>query len=428
MSGELPIPGMRAAGYPPRALPIFSPEACPSRRAGKECRMPHDEGRNRKNETMAEQSALDAQVSVLEPLYTGFVASSLTLRNRFVMAPMTRENSPGGIPNAENVEYYRRRAAGGVGLIITEGTLVRGPAAGNSAGMPHMYGPASAAGWREVVEAVHSEGAAIVSQLMHMGAMRGHESQFEPQLATVSPSAIGIDGEPVGRELTTADLDAIIASYVESATLASELGFDGVEIHGGHGMVLDNFLWARTNQRTDGYGGSLVNRVKFPVEVVSAVRAAVGPDFPIAYRFSQWKVGAYDAAIATTPTELEQMLSPLAAAGADVFHPSTRRHWLPAFPEDGSTEGRLGLAGWVKKITGLPVIMVGSVGVDHMFIGDDGADGNDPRLRLRYVIEQFERDEFDLLALGRSLLADPEWVNKMQSGDTARIIPFEKSS
>ncbi|MEU1984452.1 12-oxophytodienoate reductase [Nocardia sp. NPDC019395] len=377
--------------------------------------------------TMAERSAHEVQAPVLEPLYTPFAGSSLTLRNRFVMAPMTRESSPGGIPNDENVEYYRQRAAGGVGMIFTEGTLVRGPAAGNSTAMPHMYGPASAAGWREVVQAVHGEGAAIVSQLMHMGAMRGADSPFEPELATVSPSGIGIFGERVGRAATAPDLDAIVSSYVESATLAAELGFDGIEIHGGHGMVLDNFAWSRTNQRTDGYGGSLANRMKFPAEVVAAVREAVGPRFPITYRFSQWKVGAYDAMVADTPAALEQVLGPLAAAGVDIFHPSTRRHWLPAFPEEAAADGRLGLSGWVKKITGLPAIMVGSVGVDHMFIGDDGTDEYDPD-RLQYLIEQFERGEFDLLALGRSLLADPEWVNKMESGDTASIVAFRKSA
>ncbi|MGR6520242.1 oxidoreductase (plasmid) [Rhodococcus erythropolis] len=373
---------------------------------------------------MSESGISPTRTTVLEPLYESFELSSWKARNRFVMAPMTRESSPGGIPNAHDVEYYRQRAAGGVGTIFTEGTLVRGPAAGSSSGMPHMYGEQSAAGWRRVVEAVHGEGAAIISQLMHMGVMRGAEPEFEPHLASVGPSGIGVDGERLGRELTLADLDAIVAAYVESANLASELGFDGIEIHGAHGMVLDTFIWSRTNQRTDRYGGTLQNRIKFPTEVVSAVRDAVGPNFPISYRFSQWKVGAYDAVVASTPTELEQVLVPLADAGVNILHPSTRRHWLPAFPLENATDRQLGLSGWAKKLAGLPTIMVGSVAVNRPFVGDEAPDEHDREHKLRYVMEQYDRGEFDLLALGRPLLADPEWVNKIRSDDSTNIVEF----
>ena len=375
---------------------------------------------------MGEQNNPPVHSAALEPLYSEFSVSSLKLRNRFVMAPMTRESSPRGIPTHDNVEYYRKRAAGGVGMIITEGTLVRAPAAGSSASMPHMYGKDSAAGWRSVVEAVHGEDAAIVSQLMHMGVMRGGEPEFEPDVPTVGPSGIGVDGEPLGRALTRADMDAIKDAYVESAKLASDLGFDGVEIHGGHGMVLDTFIWEQTNRREDEYGGTLRNRVRFPVEAVSAVREALGPGFPIIYRFSQWKVGQYDAAVASTPAELEQILCPLADAGVDMFHLSTRRHWLPAFPSENSADQHMGLSGWAKKITGLPAIMVGSVAVDHPFVGDDPADDQDRDEKLRLVVEKFERDEFDLLALGRPLLADPEWVNKTRTGKTDQIVHFKK--
>lgn len=375
---------------------------------------------------MCDQNTLPVHSKSLAPLYSGFSASSLELRNRFVMAPMTRENSPGGIPTANNVEYYRARAAGGVGMIITEGTLVRAPAAGSSASMPHMYGEESAAGWRSVVEAVHGEDAAIVSQLMHMGVMRGDEPEFRPEVSTVGPSGIGIHGEPIGRALTLPDMDAIKDAYVESAKLASDLGFDGVEIHGGHGMVLDTFIWDQTNRREDAYGGSLRNRVRFPVEVVTAVREVLGPDFPISYRFSQWKVGRYDAAVASDPAELEQILCSLAEAGVDIFHLSTRRFWLPAFPSENSADRHMGLSGWAKKLTGLPTIMVGSVGVDHPFVGDEAADNRSRDEKLRLVVEKFERGEFDLLALGRPLLADPEWVDKTRAGKIDQIVHFQK--
>ncbi|MBF6332149.1 NADH:flavin oxidoreductase [Nocardia transvalensis] len=355
----------------------------------------------------------------LDELFTEFDLSSLRLRNRFAMAPMTRMQSPDGIPNEENVEYYRARAAGGVGLIITEGTYVRGPAAGPSANVPRFYGDAGAAGWRAVVDAVHAEGAAIVPQLWHTGVERGDNPEFEPQSQTVSPSGVDYAGRRVGRALGADDLDALVGSFVESAVLAKQLGFDGVELHGAHGYLLDEFFWAATNRRADDYGGSLRRRAAFPARVVAAVREAVGPDFAIIYRYSQWKGVDYNARIADTPAELEELLTPLVTAGVDVFHTSVRRHWLPEFTEHADD---LSLAGWTKKITGLPVITVGSVGVDSVFRGDRIDETQAQRFRV--LEEQFERGEFDVVAVGRALLADPQWVDKIREGRLSEITPF----
>ncbi|WP_019926847.1 hypothetical protein [Nocardia sp. BMG111209] len=355
----------------------------------------------------------------LDGLFDEFRMGSLRLRNRFAMAPMTRGQSPEGIPNAENVGYYRARAAGGVGLIITEGTYIRGPAAGPSAEVPRIYGEDSAAGWRAVVEAVHAEGAAIVPQLWHLGVARGDAPAFESATPSVSPSGVDHDGRAVGRPLTGNDLETLIGSYVESAVLARQLGFDGIELHGAHGYLLDQFFWAATNHRTDEHNGAARERAAFPARVVAAVRAAVGSDFPIIYRFSQWKGVDYTARIAETPGELEQLLTPLVDAGVDIFHTSLRRHWLPEFTDHATDSS---LAGWTKKITGLPVITVGSVGVDSVFRGDHIDESQADRFRV--LQEQFERGEFDIVALGRALLADPQWVDKMRTGRLADIVPF----
>ena len=367
---------------------------------------------------MSQESVGDPSVH-LDELFTEFRVGSLRLRNRFAMAPMTRVKSPAGVPDAENVEYYREHAAGGVGLIITEGTYVRGPAAGPLDAVPRIYGDASAAGWRAVIDAVHAEGAAIVPQLWHTGVDRGDEPAFEPDIRSVSPSGVDHTGRPVGRALTAADLDTLVGSYVESAVLAKELGFDGIELHGAHGYLLDQFVWAATNRRDDEFGGTLSRRVAFPARVVAAVREAVGPDFTIIYRYSQWKGVDYSARIADTPAELEQVLAPLAAAGVDIFHTSVRRHWLPEFTDHADD---LSLAGWTKKITGLPVITVGSVGVDSVFRGDR-IDENQAQ-RFRMLRQQFERGEFDVVAVGRALLADPEWVNKIRGKRLSEITPF----
>lgn len=350
--------------------------------------------------------------------------SSMSLRNRFAMAPMTRGKSPDGVPNAENAEYYRARAAGGVGLIITEGTYVDDPAAGKSASVPRFHGEDSAAGWRAVVEGVHAEGAAIIPQLWHVGVERGTDATLNEGLPPRSPSGLALSGAELGEALTTAQIDHVIGAFAGAAALAKSIGFDGVELHGAHGYLLDEFLWERTNRRTDGYGGSVAARASMPAEVVRAVRAAVGPDFPIVYRYSQWKSGNFSAALATTPSELSEVLGPLVDAGVDVFHVSTRRHWLPGFPDAADGHPVKGLAGWTKELTCRPVITVGAVGVDTVFVSKGPALEVPIEQRLDILREQYERGEFDVVALGRALLADAEWVGKMASGRESSITVF----
>lgn len=356
---------------------------------------------------------------VLAPLLEPFSAAGLELRNRFAMAPMTMQRSPGGVPEQWSVDHYRPVAAGGTGLLITEGTVVRDPASAVSSRIPRFHGEEAGAGWRAVVDAVHAEGAAIIPQLWHNGVLRGATPESHPEVASKSPSGLDLNGEPLGEALTTAQIDSVVADFAESAANAKAWGFDGLEIHGAHGYLLDEFVWAATNRREDRYGQG--DRMAFPVEVVRAVRAAVGPGFPVVYRFSQWKPEHYDAKFAATPGELEAFLRPLAEAGVDVFHPSTRRHWQPEFTDD---DPRLGLAGWVKKITGAPVIAVGSVGVDTVFRSTDGAIPDSQYDRLRLLAEQFDRGEFDVIALGRALLGDPAWVAKATGGRADEIVPF----
>jgi 2,4-dienoyl-CoA reductase-like NADH-dependent reductase (Old Yellow Enzyme family) len=200
---------------------------------------------------------------------------------------------------------------------------------------------------------------------------------------------------------------------VEGAELAAALGFDGVEIHSAHGYMLDQFLWSGTNKRTDEYGGSLENRCRFPCEVVRAVRAATRPDFPISVRLSQWKTRAFDAKNAETPEEWGELVGYFERAGADLLHVSTRRFWVPEF-DDSS----LGLAGWTKQFTNLPVVAVGSVGLDTDIMSSmAGAEaGSSHQQGIGELLTRFESGEFDLVAVGRAILGDPEWVQKVREG------------
>ncbi|NEY32767.1 12-oxophytodienoate reductase [Streptomyces sp. PRKS01-65] len=351
------------------------------------------------------------------------VINGLTVPNRIAMAPMTRQFSPGGIPGEDVVSYYGRRAAAGVGLIVTEGTYVGHPSAGQSDRVPRFHGEEQLAGWARVAEAVHAAGGTIVPQLWHIGMVRKQGEPPFPEAPAVGPSGLRIgESEPTGKAMTRQDLDDVIGAFAEAAAAAERIGFDGVELHGAHGYLIDQFLWADTNRRTDAYGGDPVARTRFAAELVAAVREAVSADFPVIFRYSQWKQDAYDARLAETPEELEAILTPLAAAGVDAFHASTRRYWVPEF--EGSD---LNLAGWTRKLTGKPAITVGSVGLNGDFI--EAFQGRGAELGgLDDLLDRLERDEFDLVAVGRALLQDPHWAQKVLAGRFGELAPYDPSS
>ncbi|MET9293282.1 NADH:flavin oxidoreductase [Streptomyces sp. NPDC003077] len=368
---------------------------------------------------MTSDSATRTAADVLaRPLSLG----SLALRNRIVMAPLTRSFSPGGVPTADVAAYYARRAANGVGLIVTEGTYVGHPAAGGIDGVPRFYGEDALAGWTQVVDEVHRAGGKIVPQLWHIGLNRPAGAPLAADAPLIGPSGIPLGEAEPGRPMSKADIDAVTAAFATAAAEAEARGFDGIELHGAHGYLIDQFLWAHTNRREDAYGGDLASRVRFAAELVAACRAAVSPDFPIIFRTSQWKTEHYDARLAETPQELEAILTPLADAGVDAFHCSTRRYWVPEF--EGSD---LNLAGWAKKISGKPTISVGSVGLDiDMFKTLQGEHGGVSS--IDGLLDRLERDEFDLIAVGRALLGDPEWAAKILSGRTDELKPFDPSA
>ena len=343
------------------------------------------------------------------------------------MAPMTRSFSPGNVPNEKNVAYYGRRAKNEVGLIITEGTYIDFFGASGYADVPHFYGEEALAGWKAVAEAVHAAGGAIFPQLWHVGAVRRPAKLANPDIPAYSPSGLFKPGRENGQAMTAQNIEAAIHGYASAAKAAKEIGFDGVELHGAHGYLIDQFFWEGTNTRSDRFGGDLISRTRFGAEVVQAVRAAVGPDFPICLRYSQWKLQNYEAKLAADPNQLAAFLEPLVEAGVDLFHCSTRRFWEPEF--EGS---ELNLAGWTKKLTGKPTITVGSVGLTSGFI-DEGARGmseltGKDLATLENLNERMEKGEFDLVAVGRALLQDPEWVLKVKDGRYDELQDYSKEA
>ncbi|MDY4314021.1 NADH:flavin oxidoreductase [Pectobacterium actinidiae] len=355
-------------------------------------------------------------------LFSPFTVKGLTLLNRIVMAPMTRGMAESGIPGPANAEYYRRRAEGGVGLILTEGTVVDRPASRNMPGIPFFHGEAALAGWDAVAQAVHAAGGRIGPQIWHTGSTHGRG--WEPDAPVESPSGLVGPDEPRGVVMTEEDIADTVAAFARAAADAKRLGFDTLELHGAHGYLIDQFFWPGTNKRTDAFGGTTIReRSHFAAEVIRTVRAAVGQDFPLILRVSQWKQQDYSARLAASPQEMTDWLAPLVEAGVDVLHCSQRRFWEPEFPEIDGAEG-LNFAGWAKKLTGAATISVGSVGLTSDFFAAFGGEGSGTAA-LDNLYARMEREEFDLIAVGRVLLSDAQWVQKVRSGQTDKLRGFD---
>lgn len=354
-------------------------------------------------------------------LFKPFQHGKLTLANRTVMAPMTRGFSPGGVPGKDVAEYYRKRVTGGTGLIISEGTLVDYPAATDSTSYPSFYGEEALAGWKQVLDTVHEAGGKMMPQIWHVGSTRRPGTGPHPDAPTASPSGLVAAGKKKFEPLTLEDVEALVKAYGQAASDAQRLGFDGVEVHGAHGYLIDQFFWASTNERDDRYGGDLLARNQFAVEIVREIRHRCGEDFPLVLRWSQWKQQDYKAKLATTPEQLAEFLQPLSDAGVDMFHCSQRRFWEPEFENSN-----LNLAGWTKEITGKPTISVGSVGLDQEFIASFQGKGAEVA-NIDNLIERMENNEFDLIAIGRALLANPDWANKVKNGQFDQLKSFTQA-
>lgn len=359
-----------------------------------------------------------------EILFQPISIGSMTLPNRIVMAPMTRSFAKNGIPGEINASYYRRRAEGGVGLILSEGTVVDRPASRNDPGVPLFHGEKPLLGWKTVIDAVHAGGGRMGPQLWHTGASTTTLTDWEPDGPFDSPSGLEAPGRVRGDPMSETAISETIDAFVKAAVSAKALGFDTLELHGAHGYLIDQFFWSGTNQRADRYGGTTIaERSRFARELILAVRAAVGPHFPIILRVSQWKQQDYKARLVTTPNEMAEWLQPLVDAGVNVLHCSQRRFWEPEFPELDGQNG-LNFAGWAKKLTGAATISVGSVGLSGEFVGAFAGQSS-ASVAIGGLIERMERNEFDLIAVGRALLSDPDWARKIRDGNDAALNGFD---
>ena len=366
----------------------------------------------------------------LSALFTPLHIRNLTLRNRFVMPGMQRGFMNDGAPAPRMVDYMRRCAAGGVGLIISESTSPDHPSAYWQPVMGRMETQTLGA-WRQVIAAVRGEGAGFLMQLWHPGAMRkvaaGHPLAASP---TLSPSGLIQAGRPNGVAMTRRDLEELQQAYVRAAEHAQGLGADGVEVHAAHGYLMDQFLWAQTNQREDEYGGpTLAQRARYPAQIVAAIRKATGNDFTISFRFSQFKEVDYGAVVAPGPEELRDMLALLRAAGVDLFNVSSRRFHKAEWPDGSQPE--LTISQWVKSLTDAPVMTCGSVGLDvemfaNLFDNEEPAELSVER-DLALLAQRVRAGTLDLVGVGRMHIANNDFVNKVRTGRYSELALFNKT-
>lgn len=335
---------------------------------------------------------------LFEPAFIG----RLKITNRLIMAPMgTRMGSETGGVTKQLIDYYARRALGGVGAIITEITGVDYTLGVGSANNLTLHDNRYLPGHNELVEAVQTQGARIICQLGHVGRNRRVFDKLQP----VAPSAIPCPFfNVVPRELTVAEIEEVVRRFVEAAVRAKTAGYDGLELHGAHGYLIAEFMSAMSNHRQDRYGGDLAGRMTFPVEIVQGIRRAVGPDYPIIIRISgdEFLEGGMSL------EESKQAAQILERAGVDALDVSagtydSMRTSIESMPY--AQGWRIYLAEAIKKVVDIPVIGVGVIRFPD------------------FAESILEAGQVDFIALGRALLADPFWPAKAKEGREKEIAP-----
>jgi 2,4-dienoyl-CoA reductase-like NADH-dependent reductase (Old Yellow Enzyme family) len=329
------------------------------------------------------------------------------LRNRLAVAPMTRVTATEtGAPTRAMHDYYLRFAKGGFGTVITEGLYTDEAFAQGYRNQPGLASDAQAQGWAAITRDVHAHGAVAIAQLMHAGAL----SQGNPfRSHTAGPSAIRPKGEQMGFyygagpyaepvAMSEQEIGEAIAGFVSSAARAVRIAkFDAVEIHGANGYLLDQFLTAETNKRTDRWGGDVAARVSLLAEVVKAVKAEIGGEAPVGIRISQGKVNDYTSKWPGGEADAEVIFGTLAAAGADFIHVTEFEAWRPAF--EGGTDSLVTLAR--RYAPGLTIIANGSLHSAE---------------RAAEVLDMGA----DVVSLGRGALANPDMPALFARGEAPR--------
>ncbi|WP_081415188.1 alkene reductase [Ectobacillus panaciterrae] len=341
--------------------------------------------------------------TTISKLFEPVTIGAWKLRTRTAMAPMTRcfADDQTGVVGEDVVEYYRRRAADGIGLIITEGIVISPRAKGNP-GVPGLYTQAQINAWKKVTEAVHQEGGTIIAQIWHVGRASHHE--IAGNLPPQAPSAIRAEGKvsrfgkpfDIPEEMSIDDIKEVIGQYAQAAINAIEAGFDGVEVHGAHGYLIDQFNSDVSNHRTDKYGGDLADRLTFMKDVLKGVIDAVGADRTL-IRFSALKIDQPNYMWEDPEEAIQTFIQAFKEIGITMIHPSTMEFTKSI--ADGKTMHQLVRKYWDGVIVG---------------VGD---------LAAETAEQAIAEGTIDIAAFGRPLLANPDFLHRVKEGED--IIPYD---
>jgi N-ethylmaleimide reductase len=327
-------------------------------------------------------------------LFSEYQLGNITLKNRIVMAPMTRSRAIGNVPNETIATYYGQRAT--AGLIISEGTAPS-PNGLGYARIPGIFNQEQVEGWKLITDALHAKGGLIFIQLMHTGRVSVAEN-LPAGAEVLAPSAVQLEGTmwtdangmqpyPTPKEMTAADIEATIEEYVTASKNAIAAGFDGVELHGANGYLIEQFLNTATNQRSDNYGGSATNRNRFAIEVATKVAAAIGAD-KTAMRVSPYGVFNGIAIHDGLDAQYTELAAALGKIGLVYLHNVDHSsQGAPAVPEASKKKLQEAFGG--------------------TFIYSGGLD----KASAEAVLEE---GRGDLVAFGRPFLANPDLVARLQ--------------
>jgi len=332
-----------------------------------------------------------------DTLFSPFKLNGFNLKNRIGVAPMTRMSSPGdSIPRQDVLDFLVRRAQNGAAIVYTEAIVTDYESAQGYPKQARLTTQRQIDAWKPVVKAIQQQGAVAVMQMFHCGRMAWPE--INPAGRVIAPSAITpkqdnpMTGSPytVPDAMTQFDIDHVIQGFVETARGAVEAGFDGIEIHGAHGYLINSFLSSYSNQRTDAYGGSVENRYRFAHEVIEAVRKVVPRDRLLTFRISNWGIADMQVSLFENKTEWQEMIRLLSGEPIDAISVSTYDYSEKAFGTDQT------MAQLTRAVTDLPIMICGRI--------YDRASADDAL------------EHADIVLSAKSILLNPNWVEDIRAG------------
>lgn len=338
-------------------------------------------------------------------LFSPFKIKNFTLRNRLGVAPMTRMSSPGGsIPRQDVFDFLVRRAEKGAAIVYTEAIVTDYESSQGYPRQSRLVNQKQIDAWRPVVEAIHAHGGIAIMQMFHCGRMAWPE--VNPAGRAIAPSQIAprqnnpMTGEayPLPEEMSQFDIDHVINGFVETAKGAVLAGFDGIEVHGAHGYLINQFLSSYSNKRDDAYGGSIENRFRFAREVIESVALIVPEDRLLTFRISNWGIADMEISLFDDAEEWQELIGLLVRTPIDAISLSTYNFRDKAFDTDRT------MSQLIREVTPLPLMICGQI----------------------YDRKSAEEalESADIALSSKSILLNPDWVEDVRAG---KDLPLHKS-